>query len=178
VTVVGIGASAGGLAALREFFRNVADDSEPRLPMACGWATRGRFHMDKVRITLVEDHAVLRDILVEYIGGLPQVGSCTAVATAEQALEELEASSPDYLFVDLSLPGMSGIELVEELGKRRPGLKCAILSGHKSRNYVGKAFAAGAKAYMLKGDPLEIERGLEAMRAGRRYVSENLEQPY
>jgi DNA-binding NarL/FixJ family response regulator len=131
--------------------------------------------MDKLVVGIVEDHSILREILLAYVGGLPQVKECTAAASAEKALDDIEASTPDVMLVDLSLPGMSGIELVAELRKRRPGLKCGILSGHKSARYVGQAFAAGAKAYMLKGDPLEIDRGLEAIAAGQRYVSNGLE---
>jgi DNA-binding NarL/FixJ family response regulator len=126
-------------------------------------------------IGIVEDHTALREILVEYVGSLPQVGSCSAAPTAEQALADYERAPPDLTLVDLSLPGMNGIELITELRRRRPGMMCGILSGHKSRRYVGKAFAAGASAYMLKGDPAEIERGLTAMLAGRRYVSQGME---
>jgi DNA-binding NarL/FixJ family response regulator len=133
--------------------------------------------MDKLVVGVVEDQAVLREILVEYIETLPQVSDCKASSSAERALEKLEETAPDLMLVDLSLPGMNGIELVAELRRRRPGLKCGILSGHSSRAYVGKAFAAGAQAYMLKGDPLEIDRGLSAMLAGRRYVSTGLEDP-
>lgn len=127
-------------------------------------------------VGIVEDHAALREILVEYVGSLPQVGSCSAAPSAEQALADYDRAPPDLTLVDLSLPGMSGIEFIAELCRRRPGMRCGILSGHRSRRYVGKAFAAGASAYMLKGDPAEIERGLQAMLAGRTYVSEGAEE--
>lgn len=126
---------------------------------------------------LVEDHAMLRDILTEYIGKLPQVASCTASPSAEAALIELDrmiGNPPHLMLIDLSLPGMSGIELIRKLKLTRPTLRCAILSGHRSRAYAGEALAAGALAYMLKGDPIEIERGLSAIMRGERYVSRAL----
>jgi DNA-binding NarL/FixJ family response regulator len=131
--------------------------------------------MDKLVVGIVEDHSILREILLAYVGGLPQVKECVAAPSAEKALDDIETSAPDLMLIDLSLPGMSGIELVAELRRRRPSLKCGILSGHKSQRYVGQVFAAGARAYMLKGDPVEIDRGLEAMAAGERYVSKGLE---
>ena len=124
---------------------------------------------------LVEDHAVLRGILTDFVGRLPQVASCSGSASAEAALEALEETAPDLMLIDLSLPGMSGIEMVGELRKTHPQLRCAILSGHRSRSYAKQAMAAGACGYLLKGDPLEIERGLEAILAGGKFVSQGLE---
>jgi DNA-binding NarL/FixJ family response regulator len=128
-----------------------------------------------LRVWLVEDHPVLREVLVEFIDRLPQVAECTATASAESALESLERSVPDLMLIDLSLPGMSGIDLIRELRKLHPDLLCAILSGHRSGSYVHNALEAGANGYLLKGDPLEIERGIEAMVAGRHYVSSGLD---
>jgi DNA-binding NarL/FixJ family response regulator len=126
-------------------------------------------------VAIVEDHAVLREILVTYVECLPSVSTCSAVSSAEQALSELDALGPDVMFVDLSLPGMTGIELIAELRRSHPEIKCAILSGHRSGRYVAQAFDAGAKAYLLKGDPLEIDRGLDAILAGRSYVSTDID---
>ena len=128
-----------------------------------------------LHVSLVEDHPVLRGVLRDYISRLPEVESCSAASTAEEALKEMDAGAPDLILVDLSLPGMSGIELVKKLRDRYPSLRCAILSGHRSRTYAGQALAAGADGYLLKGDPLEIERGMQAILAGQRYVSKSLD---
>lgn len=131
----------------------------------------------QLRIMLVEDHAILRDILTDYLGNLPQVAGCVSLPNAEDALAKLRGTNgnpPDLMLIDLSLPGMNGIELVREIRRAHPELRCAILSGHRSRAYAGEALAAGALAYMLKGDPIEIERGLDAILSGNRYVSRSL----
>ncbi|HKX98735.1 MAG TPA: response regulator transcription factor [Steroidobacteraceae bacterium] len=127
-------------------------------------------------VILVEDHGPLRDILLEYISELPQVSDCRAYPSAEAVLSRLEGADgvPDLMLIDLSLPGMSGIELVRALRSIHPRLRCAILSGHRSPAYVGQALAAGAMGYILKGDPLEIERGIDAMFHGERFVSADL----
>jgi DNA-binding NarL/FixJ family response regulator len=128
-------------------------------------------------VMLVEDHAILRDILVDYIGKLPQVRACTASESAEAALSALGAdagAAPDLMLIDLSLPGMSGIELIRELRVQHPGVRCLILSGHRSIKYATEALDAGAEGYLLKGDPFEIERGLRAILQGDRYVSRSL----
>lgn len=127
-----------------------------------------------LRVSLVEDHPVLRDVLQEYIGRLPGVELCVVWANAEDALDEFEGSMPDLMLIDLSLPRMSGIDLIRELHRRQPDLRCAILSGHRSPVYVRQAMEVGAHGYLLKGDPMEIERGLDAILAGKRYISPDL----
>ena len=127
--------------------------------------------MAPLRISLVEDHPVLRDVLQEYIGRLPGVEICRVSESAEDALNGLDDALPDLMLIDVSLPRMSGIDLVRELRQRHPELRCAILSGHRSSLYVRQALEAGANGYLLKGDPSEIERGIEAIMAGSRYIS-------
>ena len=132
--------------------------------------------MGQLRVYLVEDHPVLQEALQEFVSQL--VDECKVLPDAETALAELESGKPDLMLVDLSLPGMDGIELVKAIRRMYPDLPCAILSGHRSQVYVAKALAAGANAYLLKGDPVEIERGISAMLAGNRYLSEELRGRY
>ncbi|MDP9199008.1 MAG: response regulator transcription factor [Pseudomonadota bacterium] len=127
-----------------------------------------------LRVSLVEDHPVLRDVLQEYIGQLPGVELCVVSANAEDALDEFEGSMPDVMLIDLSLPRMSGIDLIRELHLRQPELRCAILSGHRAPDFVRQALGVGAHGYLLKGDPMEIDRGLQAFVAGKRYFSREL----
>ena len=129
-------------------------------------------------VLLVEDHPVLQDVLCEFVRQLPRVDRCKVMPDAESALAGLESSVPDIMLVDLSLPGMDGIELIKVVRRKHPDLPCAILSGHRSQVYVAKALAAGANAYLLKGDPFEIERGIKAMLAGNRYLSDELRAYY
>lgn len=130
----------------------------------------------QLHVGIVEDHPVLQEAIREFVERLPRVSGCTVLASAEAAIEEVKRSPPDLMLIDLSLPGMDGIALVRELGRLCPALPCAILSGYRSQDHVGQALAAGAHAYLLKGDPLEIERGIDAMLAGERYLSEGLGQ--
>jgi DNA-binding NarL/FixJ family response regulator len=128
-----------------------------------------------LRVMLIEDHTVVREILHDFIERLPQVSICHTASSAEAAIEGIDGTSPNLLLVDLSLPGMNGIEFIRFIRARIPGLRCMILSGHNSRSYVRQALAAGADGYLLKGDPLEIERGIRAANLGERYVSNGLE---
>jgi DNA-binding NarL/FixJ family response regulator len=125
-------------------------------------------------VFLVEDHDILRDVLGEYIRNLPAVAKCVTASNAETALEGLAGDLPDLMLIDLTLPGMNGIELVRKLRRAYPQMPLAILSGHDSLSNAHDALEAGANGYLLKGDMEEIVRGMEAIRAGSRYVSEGL----
>lgn len=128
-----------------------------------------------LHVYLVEDHALLRSVLCEYLSRMPGVARCTSAPDAESALPALRDDPPDFVLIDLSLPGMNGIELIRELRRHHRALPLAILSGHRSLSYAHDAFAAGADGYLLKGDMDELERGMHAIRGGKRYMSAGLE---
>lgn len=128
----------------------------------------------RLKVMLVEDHAVVRDVLREFVGTLPRVENCNVAASAEAALEKLGGAHPDLMLIDLSLPGMNGIDLVREMREKHRDVSCLMLSGHGSASYAQQALSAGARGYVLKGDPLEIERGIDAVVKGECYVSPGL----
>lgn len=128
----------------------------------------------RLNVMLVEDHAVVRDVLREFVGTLPRVANCSVAATAEAALEKVVGAHPDLMLIDLSLPGMNGIELVRQMRAMHRDVNCLMLSGHGSASYAQQALSAGARGYVLKGDPLEIERGIDAVVKGECYVSPGL----
>ena len=127
-----------------------------------------------LKVMLVEDHDVVRDVLREFVGSLPRVADCSAAASAEAALETMGEAGLDLVLIDLSLPGMNGIELVRQLRREHHDVSCLMLSGHGSASYAQQALSAGARGYVLKGDPLEIERGIDAVVKGECYVSPGL----
>lgn len=83
------------------------------------------------------------------------IDECTS---AEDALEKLQStnSKPDLILVDVSLPGMSGLDLISEIQARWPELFCIVLSGYDGSVYEGKALAVGAVAYINKEAVLDI----------------------
>lgn len=126
-----------------------------------------------VRIFLVEDHPLMRRITSEYVGKLPGFEVCGAASSAEEALDRLPASA-DLVLVDVSLPGMSGIDLVAEVVARWPALYCLMLSGHTEAGYVERALGVGAKGYVMKGNPATLAESVRCVLDGGTYLSEAL----
>ena len=127
------------------------------------------------RIYIVEDHPIMRETLQDYLALQPDLEICGMAESAEAASEMLEAASPDLVLVDLSLPGRSGLDLVEEV-QQRWGTPCVILSGHGERTYVGRALACGARGYVLKGRPQDLPAAIAHVLEGGTYLSDTLRQ--
>jgi DNA-binding NarL/FixJ family response regulator len=126
------------------------------------------------RIYIVEDHCLMRQVLREMIDKVPGLEVCGVAASAEEALAGLNGAEVDVALIDISLPQMSGAELVAVLRARWPALRCLILSGHNEASYVKHGLAAGAQGYILKGNPAELQEGIASVLAGNRYLSEPL----
>lgn len=123
------------------------------------------------RVYLVEDHDVMREMIGEFLdsrAGLTVVGSA---ATAGAAFTELEGLDVELVLVDTSLPDMNGIELVRRLLDRRPDTLCLMYSGHEETFYVERALEAGAKGYVVKGNPHELPDAIERVLSGGTYLS-------
>ena len=128
---------------------------------------------DPIRIYIVEDHPVMRDTLVEYLELSEDLEICGTAASAEEALEALPSADSSLVLVDLSLPGASGLDLLENI-RRRWELPCVVLSGHKERSHLERAFRSGARGYLLKGRPEEIPVALRSIMGGEVYLAEPL----
>ncbi|MCG7602157.1 response regulator transcription factor [Halomonas sp. McH1-25] len=129
-----------------------------------------------VRVFVVEDHPLMRDMLTEFLA-LEEIFEVVGVVdSAEAALERFPDPLPDLVLIDMSLPGMSGIDLLRKLHERQPGLPCAMLSGHGEKHYVEQAFEAGASGYILKGEPDELPQAIQQILAGKPFISPELQR--
>lgn len=106
--------------------------------------------MKQVRILLVDDHAVLRSglrMLLEAQADLEVVGEAGDGETAVALAGELQ---PDVVLLDLTLPGMSGIEAARRIRAAAPAAKIIVLTMHDDRGYLAEALKAGVSGYVLK----------------------------
>jgi DNA-binding NarL/FixJ family response regulator len=126
-------------------------------------------------VFIVEDHPVMREILIEFVDR-DGFQVCGSAATGEDALKGLQQAGADVVLVDVSLPGMSGIELVRELRSIDPGRICLILSAHAGLRYIQGALEAGARGYIIKGNPHELLDALRIVLQGEIYFSEAVRQ--
>ncbi len=102
------------------------------------------------RIMIVDDHPLMRKGLSMSLEVESDLKTCCQAASAEEALEQLETCEPDLAIVDISLPGMSGIDLVKHLHELRPRLGILVVSRHDETLYAERAIRAGARGYIMK----------------------------
>lgn len=104
-------------------------------------------------ILVVDDDAVIRETLCEL---LSQDHSCQTAETAEEALARLEARPFDVVLTDISMPGLSGMELLDRVLKLYPGTPVIMVSGLSDEDQAQRLIARGAFDYLLKPFRLEV----------------------
>lgn len=111
---------------------------------------------EKIRIILVDDHAVVRAgfrMLLATGEGIEVVGEA---ARGEQAIQQYLELHPDVVVMDLSMPGIGGLETIRRIIQRDKGASILVFSVHHEQVYVNRALSAGAKGYITKNSAPEI----------------------
>ena len=124
------------------------------------------------RVVLVDDHQLVRAGIRALLRELPDVEVVGEGADGESAIRLAQESAPDVLFLDLVMPGMSGLVALERIIGQQPDLKVIILSMHSSEEHVVRALQLGAAGYMLKDvAPEELPLALNAVMNGDTWLS-------
>ncbi len=103
-----------------------------------------------IRILLADDHAVVRRGLRLVLESEPDMHVVAEVGDGTEAVRRAVSDDVDLAVLDVSMPGMNGIQAVQELARLRPRLRTLILSMHSNEQYVLEAQRAGASGYVLK----------------------------
>lgn len=130
-----------------------------------------------IRILLVDDHAVVRTGFKALINGTEGMEVVAEADTGEQACQQFVVSKPDVVVMDLSLPGIGGLEAIRRIRAREISAAILVFSMHDDAAFVDKALQAGAKGYISKKNAPEIM--LDALRSvagGDTYLDHQLAQ--
>lgn len=131
--------------------------------------------MTPIRVLLVDDHLVVRRGLRSMLAGTDDVEIIGEAASGPEAMEQVRQLQPDLALVDIRMPGMDGLRLVNHLKQIQADLKIIILTIYDDEQFLLEAFRAGVHAYLLKN--VGREELLEALRtvsSGKRMLSEEL----
>ncbi len=102
---------------------------------------------------------------------------CGQASNAEDAIGVVESQNPDLVLVDISLPGMSGLELIKQIHAIRPNMKTLVVSRHDESLYAERAIRAGAKGYIMKLEaPDVMVKAVRKVMNGGIYVSDEINE--
>jgi DNA-binding NarL/FixJ family response regulator len=120
-----------------------------------------------VRVTIVDDHAVVRGGLEQLLNAEPDIEVVGVAADGAAGIELAARLHPDVILMDLSMPGMDGVEATRRLQTASPEIQVVVLTSFADRTRVLDALEAGAVGYLLKdSEPGEITAGVRAAAAG------------
>lgn len=108
--------------------------------------------MIPIRVLLVDDHELIRSGLRALLEKHPHITVVGEGASGEDALELTLALDPDIVLMDVSMPGLNGLEATAMLTAGRPPRRVIVLSAHSSPKFVRRALRAGARGYLLKNE--------------------------
>lgn len=128
-----------------------------------------------LRVLLVDDHTIVREGLKRILEGTGDGWVVTEEGSGFQALARLQAAAFDVAVVDLSMPGMSGLELIGRIRRDWPRLPVLVLSMHAEEAYALRAFKTGANGYVTKDSPHEaLIEAVRKVAGGGVYVTANV----
>ncbi|MCY4154480.1 MAG: response regulator transcription factor [Gammaproteobacteria bacterium] len=131
----------------------------------------------KIRILLVDDHAVVRAGYQMLLKQSDKIEISAEAASGEQAGKLFSDLNPDVVVMDLSLPGISGLEAIRRIIRKDANAKILVFSMHEDTVFVDQALRAGARGYLTKNSaPRTLVKAIEELAAGRIYIDERVAQ--
>lgn len=106
--------------------------------------------MEPIRILIADDHDLVREGLTARLGLSKEMDICGEAANGKDAIALVERLDPDIIFLDISMPDMTGLEVAKSLLNSKAGRKIIFLSIYDNPEYVREALRIGAKGYLLK----------------------------
>jgi DNA-binding NarL/FixJ family response regulator len=128
-----------------------------------------------IRLLLADDHTLVRAGIRALLEKLPGVEVVGEAADGRAVLKLVKLHRPDVVLMDISMPGLNGLEAAVRMAKEFPDVRVIILSMHQNEEYVWRALKAGAAGYLLKkAATAELATALQRVALGEFYLSQEI----
>jgi len=128
------------------------------------------------RVLIVDDHAIIRRGVQGILRSHPEWELCGEAENGQEAVRLAQELRPEVIIMDVSMPGMNGVEATRVIKKQLPDAKVLLLTLHVSVDLVRSAFKAGARGYVLKSDAeQDLMRALLIVMGEGTYVSPRID---
>ena len=126
-----------------------------------------------IRVLLADDHSVVRDGLRRLVDGAGDMTVVAEAADGREAIRMAAESLPDVAVVDISMPGLDGLEVVERIHGAQPKTAILVLTMHEEEQYVVRAFGVGASGYITKRAAADqLLKAIRKVHGGGRYLTD------
>lgn len=130
-----------------------------------------------IKVMVVDDHELVRTGVARILNDAPGIRVVGEAASGEEALSIAEQKQPDVLLMDISMPGIGGLEATRKLVQSHAQLRIIVVSVHSEEPFPSRTMAAGASGYLTKGCAVdEIIAAIKAVHAGDRYIGADVAQ--
>lgn len=127
--------------------------------------------MDKIRVLLADDHAVLRAGLQMLLNAQPDIEVIGEAVDGAQAVAQAGRLQPDVILMDITMPGMDGLAATKDIRKLSPGAKVLALTMHDDAEYLRQMLRAGASGYVVKrAADVELTTAIRAVHRGEIFI--------
>ena len=126
-----------------------------------------------IKVLLADDHSIVRAGLRRVVEDSGDMVVVAEAADGHEAIQQAHETMPDVAVIDISMPGMDGLEVVSQLRSYYAKLPILILTMHEEEQYVIRAIGAGAMGYITKRSaPEQLVKAIRKVHGGGRYLSE------
>lgn len=130
---------------------------------------------ENIKVLLVDDHSIVRSGIVSTLAQKKQITVVGEASNGKEALEKITEHNPDIIMLDISLPDISGIELLGKIKNDNADARIIMFTMHEEVEYIYSSLEKGANGYLNKnGDVEEIIKAIETVHAGKNFFSERI----
>ena len=124
-----------------------------------------------IQVMIADDHRLVRRGIKEILRTTTDIVVCGEAANGDELLELLREAQPDVLILDMSMPGLSGTDLIQQLSSKFPQLRILVLSMHNEGQFAARAIRAGARGYVTKdADPAILLLAIHRIAMNGKYI--------
>ncbi|MGB2664594.1 MAG: response regulator transcription factor [Candidatus Acidiferrum sp.] len=129
------------------------------------------------RVLIVDDHAFIRRGVETILQSFPEWEVCGEASNGSDAVQLANQLNPEVVLMDVTMPGMNGLEATRIIRKQHPEVKVILLTLHESSEVLRSGFRAGANGYLLKADAEEeLMKALHVVVGDGSYISPKIDQ--
>ena len=128
-----------------------------------------------IKVLIADDHAIVREGLKQIVADVPDIDVAGEAKDGHEALDMISKNNYDVVLLDISMPGISGLDVLKQLRSQKPQLRVLILSIYPEEQYAVRTLKAGASGYLTKESaPDELVAAIRKVSSGGNYISRSL----